>query len=113
MLATLNDPFTRFLEPEKFNSLRNDSNIVVQNLKSKCLSNLSFESGTKGTVTGVGLEVGFDTSSNGASANLIVISPVAGGPADRAGIMPGDLISAINGTSTQGMGLYDAAERLQ
>ena len=48
-----------------------------------------------------------------ASTNLMVVSPVAGGPADHAGVMPGDIISAINGTSTQGMGLYDAAERLQ
>ncbi|XP_057847501.2 carboxyl-terminal-processing peptidase 2, chloroplastic isoform X4 [Cryptomeria japonica] len=92
MLATLNDPFTRFLETEKFNSLR---------------------SGTKGALTGVGLEVGFDMTGDEASTNLMVVSPVAGGPADRAGIMPGDIISAINGTSTQGMGLYDAAERLQ
>lgn len=52
-------------------------------------------------------------ASNGVSANLIVISPVVGGPADRAGVMPGDKILAINGTSTQGMGLYDAAEQLQ
>jgi C-terminal processing protease CtpA/Prc len=51
-------------------------------------------------------------ASNGVSVNLIVISPVAGGPADRAGVMPGDKILAINGTSTQGMGLYDAAEQL-
>lgn len=92
MLATLDDPFTRFLEPEKFKSLR---------------------SGTTGALTGVGLEVGIDMASNGISANLIVISPVAGGPADRAGVMPGDKILAINGTSTQGMGLYDAAEQLQ
>lgn len=92
MLATLDDPFTRFLEPEKFKSLR---------------------SGTTGALTGVGLEVGLDMASNGVSANLIVISPVDGGPADRAGVMPGDKILAINGTSTQGMGLYDAAEQLQ
>ncbi|GLJ37997.1 hypothetical protein SUGI_0773390 [Cryptomeria japonica] len=39
MLATSNGPFTRFLEPEKFSSLR---------------------SGTKGALTGVGLEVGLE-----------------------------------------------------
>lgn len=39
-LATLNDPFTRFLEPPQFAALRR---------------------GTAGSVTGVGLEIGFET----------------------------------------------------
>ncbi|KAI5079830.1 hypothetical protein GOP47_0005309 [Adiantum capillus-veneris] len=90
MLLTLEDPFTRFLEPEKFKTLR---------------------TGTRGAVTGVGLEVGFDSS--GVDANLVVIAPVIGGPAERAGIVPGDIISKIDGVSTTGMGLYDAAQRLQ
>eukprot|EP00250_Pteridium_aquilinum_P014583 c22073_g1_i1 orf=202-1884(-) len=90
MLMTLEDPFTRFLEPEKFNTLR---------------------TGTRGAVTGVGLEVGYDSS--GAEANLVVIAPVIGGPADRSGIVPGDIISEIDGVSTKGLGLYDAAQRLQ
>lgn len=89
MLATLEDPFTRFLEPEKFKSLR---------------------TGTRGAVTGVGLEVGY---SDGLDANLVVIAPVVGGPAERAGVLPGDVISRIDGTPTKGMGLYDAAQRLQ
>ncbi|KAL3692084.1 hypothetical protein R1sor_005735 [Riccia sorocarpa] len=92
MLATLDDPFTRFLEPEKFKSLK---------------------SGTSGALTGVGLEVGFDVSSGGGSEDLVVVSPVSGGPAGRAGITPGDLILAIDGVATHGMGLYDAAQRLQ
>ena len=39
-LATLNDPFTRFLEPAQFAALRR---------------------GTAGAVTGVGLEIGFES----------------------------------------------------
>ncbi|KAG0560246.1 hypothetical protein M758_10G160500 [Ceratodon purpureus] len=93
MLATLDDPFTRFLEPEKFKSL---------------------QSGTNGAVTGVGLEVGFNTSDSSTSnEDLVVVSPVSGGPAARAGVVPGDLIMAIDGVPTHGMGLYDAARRLQ
>jgi carboxyl-terminal processing protease len=61
----------------------------------------------------VGLEVGFDVSMGGASEDLVVVSPVLGGPASRAGIVPGDLILEIDGVSTKGMGLYDAARRLQ
>ncbi|PRQ36846.1 putative processing peptidase [Rosa chinensis] len=92
MLATLEDPFTRFLEPEKFKSLR---------------------SGTQGALTGVGLSIGYPTKIDGSSAGLVVISAAPGGPANRAGILSGDVILAIDDTSTETMGIYDAAERLQ
>nr|XP_011462430.1 PREDICTED: carboxyl-terminal-processing peptidase 2, chloroplastic isoform X2 [Fragaria vesca subsp. vesca] len=92
MLATLEDPFTRFLEPEKFKSLR---------------------SGTQGALTGVGLSIGYPTKFDGSSAGLVVISAAPGGPANRAGILSGDVILAIDDTSTETMGIYDAAERLQ
>ncbi|CAN6547654.1 hypothetical protein ACFX1X_022785 [Malus domestica] len=92
MLATLEDPFTRFLEPEKLTSLR---------------------SGTRGALTGVGLSIGYPTQLDGSAAGLVVISASAGGPANRAGILSGDVILAIDDTSTETMGIYDAAERLQ
>ncbi|XP_050372317.1 carboxyl-terminal-processing peptidase 2, chloroplastic [Argentina anserina] len=92
MLATLEDPFTRFLEPEKFNSLR---------------------SGTQGALTGVGLSIGYPTKSDGSPAGLVVISASPGGPANRAGILSGDIILAIDDASTETMGIYDAAEQLQ
>ncbi|XP_026457924.1 carboxyl-terminal-processing peptidase 2, chloroplastic-like isoform X2 [Papaver somniferum] len=92
MLATLNDPFTRFLEPEKFKSLR---------------------SGTQGALTGVGLSIGYPIGFDGSPAGLVVISSTPGAPAYRSGIRSGDVILAIDGTSTETMGIYDAAERLQ
>ncbi|KAG2727744.1 hypothetical protein I3760_01G172100 [Carya illinoinensis] len=92
MLATLDDPFTRFLESEKFKSLR---------------------SGTQGALTGVGLSIGYPTHFDGSAAGLVVISAAPGGPANRAGVLAGDLILAIDDTSTETMGIYDAAERLQ
>ena len=49
-LATLNDPFTRFLEPQQFAALRR---------------------GTAGSVTGVGLEIGFEN--RGGDSNRIVV----------------------------------------
>ncbi|XVF66364.1 hypothetical protein PTKIN_Ptkin10aG0029900 [Pterospermum kingtungense] len=92
MLATLNDPFTRFLEPEKFKSL---------------------QSGTQGALTGVGLSIGYLTGSEGSRAGLLVISASPGGPANRAGILSGDIILEIDNASTESMDIYDAAERLQ
>ncbi|RVX07503.1 Carboxyl-terminal-processing peptidase 2, chloroplastic [Vitis vinifera] len=80
MLATLDDPFTRFLEPDKFKSLR---------------------SGTQGALTGVGLSIGYPTGFDGSPAGLLVISATPGGPASRAGILSGDVILTIDGTSTE------------
>ncbi|KAJ8539702.1 hypothetical protein K7X08_013954 [Anisodus acutangulus] len=92
MIATLDDPFTRFLEPEKFKSLR---------------------SGTQNALTGVGLSIGYPTGKNESTPGLVVISASPGGPANRAGISSGDIILQIDNTTTENMGIYDAAERLQ
>ncbi|CAN1759986.1 Carboxyl-terminal-processing peptidase 2, chloroplastic [Linum perenne] len=92
MAASLDDPFTRFLEPEKLRSLR---------------------SGTEGSLTGVGLSIGYPGRSEESPAGLVVISASPGGPAHRAGILSGDLIMAIDNKSTENMGIYDAADRLQ
>ncbi|KAJ8441671.1 hypothetical protein Cgig2_019058 [Carnegiea gigantea] len=91
MVASLNDPFTRFLEPEKLKSLR---------------------SGTQSSLTGVGLSIGYPTRLDG-STGVVVISAAPGGPASRAGILPGDVILAIDDASTENMSIYDAAELLQ
>lgn len=50
LLAQLDDPFTRFLEPSRYAALKR---------------------GTAGSLTGVGLEVGFDLSA-GTDSNLLV-----------------------------------------
>jgi len=92
MLSTLDDPFTRFLEPEKLKSLR---------------------SGTQGALTGVGLSIGYPMAINGSPSGVAVMTATPGGPAEKAGILPGDIILAIDNTSTEDMDIYDAAERLQ
>ncbi|CAH2078748.1 unnamed protein product [Thlaspi arvense] len=92
MIATLDDPFTRFLEPGKFQSLR---------------------SGTQGAVTGVGLSIGYPAASDGSTSGLIVISAAPGGPANRAGVSAGDVILGIDNTTTETLTIYDAAQMLQ
>eukprot|EP00878_Enallax_costatus_P016645 GHUV01017465.1.p1 GENE.GHUV01017465.1~~GHUV01017465.1.p1 ORF type:complete len:357 (+),score=105.23 GHUV01017465.1:969-2039(+) len=89
LLATLDDPFTRFLEPSRLAALRR---------------------GTAGSVTGVGLEITYDGA---AGSDIVVLTPTPGGPADRAGVRAGDVIVSIDGTSTEGLSLYDASDLLQ
>jgi carboxyl-terminal processing protease len=50
-----------------------------------------FNEETEGKFGGVGLEI------DGSGEQLVVIAPIEGGPADRAGIVPGDRVVAVDG----------------
>ena len=101
LLASLDDPFTRFLEPERLAALRR---------------------GTAGSVTGVGVEVTFADAANGGGkggakgaggSELVVVTPAPGGPAERAGVRAGDVVEAVGGVPTRGLSLYEASDLLQ
>ncbi|MGF1538654.1 MAG: S41 family peptidase [Elainellaceae cyanobacterium] len=87
MLAGLGDPFTRFLDPDQYQSLQTN---------------------TSGELTGVGLQITQDNA-----GYLKVISPVDGSPAEAAGIRAQDHILSIDGVSTQGLALDEAAKLMR
>ncbi|HSX36606.1 MAG TPA: S41 family peptidase [Patescibacteria group bacterium] len=58
--------------------------------------------------SGIGAELGKDKD-----GNLIVVSPIAGFPADKAGLKPQDIITTINGTTTTGLGIDDAVTKIR
>ncbi len=58
---------------------------------------------------GIGVEIVLDPETK----ELTVASPLVGSPAYEAGVRAGDKILRIDGESTQGMSLADAAERLR
>jgi len=78
MLGKLNDPYTRFMDPQEFKNMQID---------------------TSGELTGVGIQLAQDPQTK----ELIVISPIEDSPAFQAGIMARDVIVKIDGKSTQGM----------
>ncbi|WP_448570812.1 carboxyl-terminal processing protease CtpA [Trichothermofontia sp.] len=88
MLASLGDPFTRFLDPDQYRSL---------------------QVSTSGELTGVGLQITIDEP----SGQLQVITPLEGSPAEAVGIQPLDYILKIDGEPTQGMSLDEAADRMR
>ncbi len=88
MIATLDDPFTRFLRPEQYRSLQVN---------------------TSGELTGVGLQIALDVK----TGVLEVVAPIAGSPADKAGIRPRDRITQINSTPTTEITLDEAAARMR
>jgi len=62
---------------------------------------------TKGEFGGLGIEV---TQENGF---IKVISPIDDTPASKAGIKPGDIITAIDGKTVEGMSLNDAVDKMR
>ena len=62
---------------------------------------------TKGEFGGLGIEV---TQDNGF---IKVVSPIDDTPAFRAGIKPGDIITALDGKTVQGLSLNDAVDKMR
>ncbi len=85
MLATL-DPHSGYLDPDFYQDLQ------VQ---------------TKGEFGGLGIEI---TIKDGL---LLVVAPMEGSPAEKAGVRPGDIIVKIDGKFTKEFSLVDAVKRLR
>lgn len=88
MLASLDDPFTRLLRPEQYRSLQVN---------------------TSGELSGVGLQIDLDSE----TGVLEVVSPIAGSPAEEAGILAQDRILAIDGIRTSSFTLDEAATAMR
>ncbi|HVU59836.1 MAG TPA: S41 family peptidase [Candidatus Saccharimonadales bacterium] len=58
--------------------------------------------------SGIGAELGKDDA-----GNLIIISPIKGFPADKAGLKPQDIITEINGVSTSGLSPDTAVNKIR
>ena len=88
MLTSLDDPFTRLLKPEQYRSLKVN---------------------TSGELRGVGLQIAL----NPKTGVLEVVAPIAGSPAEKAGIQPRDRILQIDGIPTAELTLDEAAARMR
>jgi C-terminal peptidase (prc) len=80
------DPFSSFFTPKQYEGFRQE---------------------TEGEFGGVGIEIGME------KGRPVVISPIEGTPAFRAGIKPGDVILEINGEDTSNMSLIDVVQRIR
>lgn len=87
MVAALGDPYTVFLPPT-----------AQKNTKEEL----------GGSFEGVGIQLGYNKDKR-----LVVIAPLNGTPAQRAGIKPGDMIIKINDQDTTNISLPDAVNLIR
>lgn len=81
------DPYTVYLNPKEADDFNKQLN---------------------GTFSGIGAELGQDSNKN-----LIIVAPIAGFPASKAGLRPQDVIVEIDGKSTSGMNVAEAVTKIR
>lgn len=87
MVASLGDPYTEFFSPADGNQFQQD---------------------ITGNFGGIGAELGENSSTQ-----IVIVSPLVGTPAAKAGLKPEDIIAAINGSSTAGMNVDNAVNLIR
>ena len=89
MLASLDDPYTRFLDPKEYAELRQENT---------------------GEFEGIGAQLeGLPTK----EGYIRISRPIPNGPAAKAGVKRGDMITRVDGKSVQGMTVNEAVESIR
>ena len=86
MLASLNDPYTKFLDPKEF---------------------AEETSSIKGSLKGIGIQIGLR------DGKLVIIAPIEDTPGEKAGLLAEDEILEIDGQSTKGITIDKAADKIR
>ncbi len=86
MIASLDDPYTKFLDPKEF---AEETNSI------------------KGSLKGIGIQIGVK------DGKLMVIAPIEDTPAERAGLVAEDEILEIDGISAKGITVDKAADKIR
>ena len=87
-LEKLKDPYTRFMDPKQYEALTNQ---------------------TAGELSGVGMQLTLDEKTKA----ITVVEPIKNSPAIKAGILAGDKVLSIDGVSTTGMTVEQAANKIR
>ena len=99
MIEALEDPYSSYLTSEEYR----------QSLQ-----------GISGQFEGIGAEMATEAADGtqgcaplGPDCTLVVIAPLEGSPAERAGLEPGDLVLAADGSGFDGLTIGDALDRVR
>jgi carboxyl-terminal processing protease len=86
LVQSAGDPYTVYLTAQQAKDLNND---------------------LTGQLSGIGAEIGMKNNV------ITVISPIAGAPAEKAGLRAGDMVAQINGTDTSNMTVDEAVTKIR
>lgn len=86
MVESLEDPYTVYLPPAQ---------------------NTDFKDGLAGKFEGIGAELGLK------GKQIIIVAPLAGSPAEKAGVKPGDAIVKVNDQATFGWTIAQAVDKIR
>lgn len=86
LAEAVGDPFTEYLSEEETKE---------------------FNEGLNGTFEGIGAELGRE------GEFVVIVSPIKGAPAEKAGLQPKDVILEIDGESATGISISDAVSRIR
>jgi carboxyl-terminal processing protease len=100
MVEALGDPYSSYLTPEEYKQSLEDIN---------------------GQFEGIGAEIGtrgpdgsaVDCATLGPDCRLVIIAPLAGSPAEQAGVQAGDLVLAVDGATLDGLSVDEARDRIR
>lgn len=86
MMSAIGDPFSSYMGPETAQQ---------------------FSEQIEGSFSGIGAEVSME------NGNVVVVSPIKGSPAEKAGIQPKDILLSVNGESFEGLSLNEAVAKIR
>jgi carboxyl-terminal processing protease len=100
MVESIGDPYSTYLSPEDFRQSLQDLN---------------------GEFEGIGAEIGTvdaagktsDCSVFGPDCRLVIVAPLEGSPAEKAGLLPGDVIDEVDGSGLDGLSPDDARNKIR
>ncbi|GGG06711.1 S41 family peptidase [Paenibacillus abyssi] len=86
MISALDDPYSVYMEEEAAEH---------------------FSESIEGSFTGIGAEVTMD------NGNITIVAPIKDSPAERAGLLPKDVLLSVNGESLNGLKLNEAVAKIR
>ncbi|MDD5469491.1 MAG: S41 family peptidase [Candidatus Peribacteraceae bacterium] len=86
LVQSIGDPYSMFMTPSE---------------------NKEFHESLNGTLQGIGAELTFR------DGMIVIVAPIKGSPAARAGLLPGDMILAVDGEEIQGQTLQQVVGRIR
>jgi carboxyl-terminal processing protease len=100
MIGALGDPYSSYLTSEEFKASLQSIN---------------------GEFEGIGAEIATKTADGsasdcttlGADCRLVIVSPIQGSPAEKAGLKPADIVTAVDGQSVDGQTVDQTRDRIR